>query len=178
MRIQYFILTVAVAASLSLTACVSTRITSSGARQNAAPVERIVITLRSGNFQSSNTAASLGQRNLNNLTPNLSARLPVVFTLNGLPARMQDGRRDPTEKTLSIIPVSASYSTRSGQALEVRAELTDAAQRVLWQAEIRMATLGFGKFDDKVADDIAVQLLEKMRADKVVQLPAGAFRTQ
>jgi hypothetical protein len=57
--------------------------------------------------------------------------------------------------------------------------LSDAPQfNPVWQAQVRMGTLGFGKFDANVANDIAVQMLEQLRSDKMAAVAAGALRVE
>jgi len=174
----------------ALNACVSTRVTSTKVGPTAQPLERAALVVKTGRFASSNTAGSLGQRNLDSLVPNLITRLPVVFTLNGIPARSvvsTSAAADPlsiiklesNEKLIVLTPVSATYSSRGGQALVVEAELIDTVRKPpVWRAEIRLATLGFGKFDQKVADDVASQLLDKLRSDGIARIPDGPIRTQ
>ncbi len=164
------------------TGCVSTRVTSSVVTPNAGRLERVVVVVRSGSFKQSNVAATLGQRNLDSLLPVLNRRLPVVLAEGGLPARQTGDesalpgmplRVEAGEKVLQVVPVSASYSNQSGQALVVQAQLIDPLKpgKPLWKADIRMATLGFGKFDETVANDIGRQMLERLRADGM--LPSG-----
>jgi hypothetical protein len=63
--------------------------------------------------------------------------------------------------------------------LFVRAELRDPAKTaILWQADIHMATQGFGKFDNKVADDLSLPMLEKLRSDGIAKVSTGPLRTQ
>jgi len=43
-------------------------------------------------------------------------------------------------------------------------DASDARQRQeIWQSEIRFATLGFGKFDEKLADGVAVKVLDRLK---------------
>jgi hypothetical protein len=182
----YFFLTIFLL--LALSACVNTRTTSVVVGNKQATFQRIALILKTGTFAGGNTASSLGQRNLNSLIPNLQSRLPVVFTLNGIPTRLAsttvgpDGpnfvKLEPNESLVVVTPISATYSSQAGQSLILQAELVDrAAGSVTWRATIRMATLGFGKFDDKVANDVAIQILEKMREDNITRLPDGPFIT-
>ena len=174
--------------ALCVAGCVSTQVTSAVIAPSPSPVERIAVVVRHGTFSSSNLAASLGQRNLDGLTPYLNTRVPAVFTLNGIAARstrfearegQTPGRIEPGEKVIYLTPVAARYSDQAGQSLMVRADLLDPARRApIWLAEIHMHTLGYGKFDEKVATAVAVQMLEKLRADGVIHLPEGPIRTE
>jgi hypothetical protein len=75
--------------------------------------------------------------------------------------------------------VSAAYSSRSGQSLTIKAELYAPLKPIVtWRAEVQMATMGFGKFDERVADSVATQMLERLRSDGIAQLPEGSFRTE
>jgi hypothetical protein len=178
------------AAGLFLGGCVNTSVTSSKSTSEQERVERVVFVIQSGTFASPNIAANLGQKNLDGLIPNLNARLPIVFALNGLPARVTQisgslgqnlnvVKLQTGERLILLSPVSATYNSRSGQSLTIRAELYAPARPIVtWRAEVRMATMGFGKFDEKVADSVATQMLERLRADGIAQLLDGVFRTE
>lgn len=173
------------AAAILTTGCVSTRVSSRVASQ-AKPVERVAVVVRSGQFNGGNTASQLGQRNLDALLPFLSARLPAVLTAGGLPARgvgvettapRPTLRLEPGEQLMVVTPVSAEYSSRSGQTLNVRAEVVDPLKRqATWRGDIRLHTLGFGKFDEGVANDVASKVLERLRSDGL--LPGATPRAE
>ena len=177
-------LSVLVASALLAAGCVSTSVTSRALQKTLAPVGQMLVIVQPGKFSAGNTASALGQKNVDALVPNLTERVPVVFSLNGVATRAVTAGTTPTvvapaEHVLLITPTSATYSSKSGQELFVRAELRDPARAaVLWQADIRMATLGFGKFDNKVADEISVQMLEKLRNDGIATVSGGPLRTQ
>lgn len=185
MRAGLFSLSLTIVLMLAISACVNTQVTSKVVGASQVSLKQItLIVVNSGSFSAGNTASGFGQKNLNSLIPHLQSRLPVVFTLNGIPTRLassmtgSDGQNraklEPNESLVVVTPVSATYSSKSGQTLVLRAELLDRAKgSLVWRAEIHMATLGFGKFDDKVADRIAIQMLEKMREDGIVRLPGG-----
>jgi|GEM_PF-6829275 len=164
---------IALAAALagSLAGCVSTRVSSSVVGGPHAPVDHVIVLARPGSFAKANLAGSLGQRNLDKLAPSLQERLPADLSLNGLHARWwSDGAAPATgEEVLTLEPVSASWNSRTGQALVMRATLQDRLyERPVWTAEIRMATLGFGQWGDGVADDVATQLIERLRDDHLL----------
>jgi hypothetical protein len=155
----------------SLAGCVSTHVSSNVIGAPHAPVDHVIVLARPGSFAKANLAGSLGQRNLDRLAPSLQERLPADLSLNGLQARWwSDGTAPaPGEEVLALEPVSASWNSRTGQALVMRATLQDRLHdRPIWTAEIRMATLGFGQWGDGVADDIATQLIERLRADHLL----------
>lgn len=163
-----------------LPACVSTHVSSNTSAPLAAPVEQFVLLVKTGQFVGTGGIGSgLGQRNLDSLVPHLVARIPVVFSLNGLPMKAASTVFDESTlsgkaKVLIVKPMSATYNSRTGQTLNLRAEIQDVgASKYLWSADIRLHTMGFGKFDDQLAEDIAVKLLAQLRADGVVSLPEG-----
>jgi len=91
----------------------------------------------------------------------------------------RDSTLNGKTRVLIVKPVSAAYSSRTGQTLTIRAEVLDVnAQAISWYADITMHTLGFGKFDDKVANDIAIKLLERLRDDGLIALAERAPRLQ
>ena len=155
----------------SLVGCVSMHVSSNVIGALHASVDHVIVLARPGSFAKANLAGSLGQRNLDRLAPSLQERLPADLSLNGLQARWwSDGTAPaPGEEVLALEPVSASWNSRIGQALVMRVTLQDRFHdRPIWTAEIRMATLGFGQWGDGVADDIATQLIERLRADHLL----------
>lgn len=145
------------------------------------PIGRMVIVVQNGEFKKANMASTFGNQNLHSLVPHLESRLPVVFAMNGIETRAvtpgADGKPapiklEPNEATMFIIPVSAFYSTQSGQHLTLRALLmAPNSSKLVWKADIELGTPGFGKFDADLADGIAVDLLKKLRDDKMIKLP-------
>lgn len=171
-------------AAILLSGCVSTRVTSNTSAKLAAPVEQFVLLVKTGKFQGSGgVGSSLGQRNLDDLVPHLVTRLPVIFVLNSIPMKAAPSVFDESTlsgkaKVLIVKPVSAIYSTRTGQTLNLRAEILDVkASTYIWSADISLHTLGFGKFDEKLAENVAVKLLTQLRSDGVISLPEGEPRT-
>jgi hypothetical protein len=184
MRRRLFAVLLSSLALTTLTACVMTRVTGKVVGEKPNQVQRVALVVRDGQFAGKNIAGRLGQTNLESLIPNLQTRLPAVFELNGLPTRLvapneaaeQPARvkLSPGEGLIVVTPSAATYSSRSGQTLTVRAELINATSAaVVWRAEIQMSTLGFGKFDAKVANDIAIQMLERLRSDGIAALSEG-----
>jgi hypothetical protein len=152
--------------------CVSTQVNSYVVSAPRSAPRQVAVVLAGGSFSAGNIAGSLGQKNLDQLAPSLQRRLTGTLTLNGLPARWWSAGTDSLqsdESLLVISPASATYSSRTGQTLVITASLRDGAGSMpYWQASIRMATLGFGQFNDGVADDIASQLLQRLRSDKIL----------
>lgn len=163
---------VAVLSAALLGGCVSTQVSSVVVNAPRTAPRQVAVSLAAGSFAAGNIAGDLGQKNLDQLAPSLQRRLTGTMALNGLPARWWSPGADslqPQESLLVIAPASATYSSRTGQTLVVTASLRDAAGAPpYWQASIRMATLGFGQFNDGVADDIASQLLQRLRADQIL----------
>jgi hypothetical protein len=159
-------------------ACVATRVSSVSVSHSGATVSALLIVYRAPAPNTStryNSADALGRRNLNELVPHLHARLPVVFTDRGVRARMVSDRELtgtrllPGEKIMWVSASYATYSSRSGQGLVMQAEIVEPATREsLWKGEIRMGTLGFGQFDDSVADSIGVQIHEQLQKARLV----------
>jgi hypothetical protein len=179
---------------LALTAtagCVSTSVTSRAITTSSPPAQSLLVIVKGGKFSAGNVASNLGQKNLDSLVPSLVRRLPIVFSANGLPTRAQDAyvsdaalhaslKPVPPERILILSPTSATYNSKSGQELFLNAQLLDDSglKALVWQAQIRMGTMGFGSFDDKVADDIGLQLLEKLRTDRVAVVAGGTLRVE
>jgi hypothetical protein len=182
---------ITVGAAFLMSACVSTRVTSQAIGASAPPAKQLLIIVKSGKFSANNTASHLGQRNFDNLVPHLVSRLPVVFSQNGVPSRAIDAyvsdlelqrslKPAPGERVLIVSPQSATYNTKSGQELFLRVELLSDPPMLapVWQAQVRMGTLGFGQFDAKVANDIALQILEQIRGDKMAAVVNGVLRVE
>ena len=172
------------AAALALVAgCVGTRVNSTESTHGNVALERVLIVYRSGSFGGSNganIAGSLGNRNLGELVPHLYARLPLAFQAQGVEARMvaeadmRATRLHPGEKLLWLQPESAYYNSRTGQALYMGAELVEpATKQTLWKAQVTMATPGFGKFDDGVADALGLQIVDQLQKAHVVVMPGA-----
>jgi hypothetical protein len=159
-------------------ACVATRVSSVTVTHGGATVDALLIIYRTPAPSTSpgyNSADALGRRNLNELVPHLHARLPAVFAQRGVRARMISDldlagtRVAPGEKIMWLAATYATYSSRSGQGLVMQAEIVEPATRqTIWKGEIRMGTLGFGKFDDSVADSIGVQIHDQLRQARLV----------
>lgn len=170
----------------TMAGCVATRVSGQATGTASPPARQLLVVVRTGSFAANNTASHLGQKNLDNLVPQLVARLPVVFSNNGLPSRAvaaQPGdplRPAAGERVLIVVPESATYSSKSGQELFLAAQLlsADAPYVPVWRARIRMGTLGFGQFDAKVANDIALQMLEQLRGDKLAAVTDGPLRAE
>ena len=174
-----------------LSACVSTRVTGQSLAKTAQPAQQLLVVVASGRFSAGNTASNLGQQNLDSLVPNLVERLPAVFSRNGVPSRgvnasspenSTPGQLRPAagERVLVVAPQSATYNSRSGQELFVSVKLLSdpPALTTVWQGQVRMGTLGFGKFDAKVANDIAIQILELLRSEKLATVREGALQVE
>ena len=164
--------------SLVVAGCVSTRVNSAKVNDLSSSVESLLLHVRDGQFKDTNSAATLGQRNLESLRHSLESKLPSVFQSSGTQMRVIDrqapelqglSRLGPNEYLLVITPKSATYSSQSGQSLTVAADVVDPrTKKVVWHADIRLATLGFGKFDEALATDLGIQLIEKLRNDSVL----------
>ncbi len=169
-----------------LTGCTIHYASSAVIRPVDAPIERMVIVVQNGEFKKGNMASLYGDKNLQSLIPNLKSRLPIMFSLNGIETRAADTAADgkaapvklqPNEAAMLIYPVSAFYSSQSGQHLTLRAMLmAPNSVKPVWRADIELGTPGFGKFDADLADGIAVDLLTKLRNDKVIKLPDDDIR--
>jgi hypothetical protein len=170
-------------AAFLLSGCVSTLVVSKTSEKLATPVEQFVLLVKTGQFLGSGVASRLGQENLDSLVPHLVTRLPAIFTLNNLPMKVAPSVFDESTmsgktKVLIVKPISATYSSRAGQMLNLRAEILDVkTSTYIWSADIRLHTLGFGKFDEKLAEDVAVKLLTQLRSDGVISLPEGEPKT-
>ena len=51
-------------------------------------------------------------------------------------------------------------------------------KKVIWIADIRLATLGFGKFDEDLANDVAVKFLEELKNANLVKLQYSTILTK
>jgi hypothetical protein len=173
----------------ALEGCVSSSVVSTTITPTKSPVTKIAVVMLPDSFARGNMASITGSASFRNLSPHLESRIPTIFSLNGVRTRSFDlillsssepPKFDVGEKILSISPSSSIYSSRSGQSLAIRAELfgsLDKSERI-WQAEISLQTMGFGKFDEKLADEIAVKLLQKMRNDNIVLATDAPILTQ
>jgi len=171
---------------LLLAGCVSTHVTTlankSGGTQE---VQRLVLVFPNAHvtWEFNNLAATVGEKNLQQLAPLLRDRLPALFTKNGLPTRYVD-KRDASpialqaqEHALLIKPTSASFMGRGGASgLHLQADLLDPVSgKSIWTAEVSMSKSGLAKLDEGVADHIALQILDRLRADKVAALAEGPW---
>lgn len=168
---------VAVVAIL-ISGCVSTHVTSKALLKNPTPIDEFVLILKTGKFQGNGGIGSgFGQRNLDSIVPHLATQLPAVFSANGIQMKLeasvfQKSTEQGKAKVLVVKPMSATYSTQSGQSLTIRAEILDVnAASFSWYADITMHTLGFGKFDEELANRIAVKLVNQLREDGFVANP-------
>jgi len=163
---------------LLLAGCVSTHVASQvnlGGKN--ADVQRVAIAFSSipAGWKATNIAGTLGARNLTKLAPHLRVRIPALFAKNGLQTRLIEQEEpstvevEPGEYLVTLRATHAYYSSRTGQALYLQANmLKPGTSHPVWTAEISLTTLGFGQFDESVADSIAEQMLFQLRRDKVV----------
>ena len=146
-------------------------------------IDRMAVLVQYANFSEGNSAALAGNRDVEQLFPHLAERLPAVFALNRIQSRavfVAADARVPAEldgfrHLLRVWPQAASYSTRSGSTLTVGAELVDRSQgQVVWRGSILFGTMGYGKYDAALADELAGKLLGQLRHDGVIQLRTAA----
>ena len=128
-----------IAATTLLSGCVSTNTSSQVLVENQAPIERLLISVRSASFDKSNTASMMAESHLRDLNPHLESNLPTIFSLNGIESRtMRQSSASQEDVTwigsrpriLIISPISA-YSSKSGTSLTIRGSLLDAVQKRL-----------------------------------------------
>jgi anaerobic glycerol-3-phosphate dehydrogenase len=86
--------------------CVNTNVSSRKVGSDNTRLERVVFAIQTPTFAAANLAANLGQKNFDALVPNLKVRLPIVFALNGLPARTTQitGSLDQNSNTVNLQP--------------------------------------------------------------------------
>lgn len=200
-----FLLNFSVALSLTLLGgCVSTntlnlKIESNKLGTTQPPVREAVFLIKETTYAAKATdpkhsymyaearASSRMQFYADSLMPQLEARLPAIFQLNGISSRAVRSREsvltvDDVKNTERIIVIDASraYTNNlTGTDLMVSVELLDAKNRTpVWRANIAVTGLIFGEISSKAADVFAAKLLEKMRSDKIVGITSGAIRTQ
>ena len=177
-----------VAILLAVSGCVTSRVSGELLVDKPPRVREVEVTVRYRAYEGNNMAARMGQAGLDNLMPHLRARVPTVFSLNGIPATLNEaasgiyGKEPPPIRpgvtNLVLFPVSATHSTGGGLSLHLEASLVNpTTSKAFWHGYITLSTIG-GKFDEGVADKVAVKLLDQMRADKLVRLPAKEIRTQ
>jgi hypothetical protein len=153
-----------------LTGCVSTHLTSHSSKTDATPISRVVLVYVPGTFSDTNNiAARLGARNLYELLPHLKTRLVPMFNANGLIARMSESeagqpvRFQDGEMVMTLKAIQATYNSRAGQALDMEVSLVNPrTQKTLWRGSVRMFTMGYGSFDESVADSIGTQVLKAL----------------
>lgn len=167
-------------AALLLSACVSTRISSELIDKRQGPIERTLIVVRTGTMSDKNMAGLLGQKNIDGLMPSLLKRLPPAFAAAGIDARASWSETITSDDAvwlgraplLLIQPVRATYNSQTGQTLTISARFLDAASRKeIWTSELFFYTMGFGKFDDKLADEVGVKLLAEMKGAGLLPTP-------
>lgn len=166
-----------------LAGCAGSRVSSREATHDSVPLDRLLIVYRYATFGGDgvpvNSAGSMGNRKLEELVPHLYSRLPLAFQAQGVRARMvsEDEFRmlepAPGEMVLWIEPARATLGTVSGQNLYLAADLVDPAGRqTLWRGRLQVATPGLGQFDEKVAEGLGRQIVQQLRAGRVVAFPA------
>lgn len=167
-----------IACTLQLTGCVSTRLTNSSRSISAEAINKVVIVYIPATFAGPyNMASSLGSRNLSELVPHLKTRLVPLFISNGLQARVVDFEQGGNisvqqgELILSLRATEAAYSSRSGQSLSIDVDIFDPVTRKSsWKGAVRMATLGFGKFDELVAESIGNQIIQELKTNQLLNV--------
>ncbi|GEM_PF-6806515 len=178
MNWRWPIMTLALAGLLPMLAgCVATQSRGQRFAATGKPVDRMAVLVQYASFEKGNTASSIGNREVGELFPHVAQRLPVVFALNRIDSKAAYVSADaplPPELQgfdllLRIWPQSVSWNSRSGSTLTVAAELQDRRNTpIVWRGSILLSTLGFGKFDAALADQLAAKLLEQLRHDGVI----------
>src|SRR5262245_48471685 len=113
---------------LAVSGCVTSRVSGELLVDRPPPrVREVEVTVRYRTYSSTNRAARLGQAGLDDLMPHLRARVPTVYSLNGIPATLNEaasgiyGKEPPPVRpgvpSLVLVPVSASHSTGGGLSL-------------------------------------------------------------
>ncbi|MES2151558.1 MAG: hypothetical protein V4508_17410 [Pseudomonadota bacterium] len=172
-----------------LCGCTTTPVHSDLLVPNQEPMDRVVIVVRPSTIENGATADPAATGRFDQLVPLLSERLPKLFALNGIDAQVLGGakfRHEPdqsakpaTLRVLTLTPMSGNFNKKNGQVLHFRATLLDHVKnQALWRADIKVTGMGFGSFDQKVADELAVKLLERLRHDKLTRIPAADIRTE
>ncbi|HJV76387.1 MAG TPA: hypothetical protein VJ654_19350 [Noviherbaspirillum sp.] len=143
------------------------------------PIETIDVVITAGTF-SSGTAGSIANSQVKTLMPALAKRVPMMFSLNGIPTQLATSRtpniQTPTDlrerhARLYITPRSATWNSRTGSALNLDVQLDHPMTRsTLWRGTIIGKTMGFGKFDEEVADRFASKILTQLNEDGIIKL--------
>lgn len=183
MRYRRFLVLAAVAGLLALGGCVSARLNNSktlAAPATQPPLERVVLAVRPSGADKSGGADLFDE-----LLPHLAERLPKVFVANGLDTRVlgvskfgpdDEAWKGPSLRVLTVTPLIARATKRAGQVLRFRAVLLDPAKNApLWRADLSVTSKGDPN-DDRIADELAVKLLEALRADHMARATGEAVR--
>lgn len=162
---------------LMLAGCVTTSVTGQKLGSVNQPIEQVGIAINPAKFKNYNMASSLADTQVSTLFPHLASRMPIIFALNGIESKamLDESGRVPHELStypniLLVRPQWASWNSRTGSALEVAMQLVDAENgRVIWRGTTMLKTLGFGKFDEELADEFARKLLVQLNEDGLIK---------
>ena len=141
------------------------------------PIDQITLVVKDHTFKGVNRASRYGQKNYESISAHLKTRIPAIFSSNGIATKLASKEKVSDAYTLVIFPVSASYSTQSGQQLKLRAVLLKSrTSQQIWYSVIRLSTPGFGEYDAELADTVAIKLLEDLDDDNVINIDSGNIK--
>ena len=60
--------------------------------------------------------------------------------------------------------------------MRLGAAIVGYGKRVLWTGEINLGTMGFGDFDEALADEFAKKLLTQLSQDRVIRLSSAEIQ--
>lgn len=112
---------------------------------------------------------------IDEITPLLRERLPIVFALNGIAVK----ESNVPGYAMTVTQQSARYESYGGHIdlymFVSLSYLSNAKPKPIWSTSVRFRRMGFSQVNKSVADKFAVALLERMAEDGVIPKKAGGF---
>lgn len=164
--------------SFALAGCARTTTIGHKVNQPEVPVKQINYVFQAGQFKTPNKSAQEAiNLTLVGLSTLLPKRIPVVFALNGIEVTTANAA---SRYELFLAPGHTTYSSYGGDkvTLDLRVQLLDKSQgsKLIWWGDISFFHNHKITLDEKVADNFAKSILERLVTDGIVQLESSDIK--
>lgn len=171
-------LSVLVILSIALAGCARTTTIGHKVNQPEVPVKQINYVFPTGQFNTPNESAKKAfNLTMGGLSTLLPKRIPVVFALNGIEVTTGNAA---SRYELFLAPGRAEYSSYGGDkvTVDMRVQLLDKSNgsKLIWWGDISFFHNHKVTLDEKVADNFAKSVLERLVADGIVKLDTEAIK--
>ena len=155
--------------------CTHTTTTGRKLAELDSPVKKLSYAFNTGQSSNSGIGSLSINETITDLTKQLSTRMPLLFSLNGI----ETATPDVSQYHLVVFPFHATYVQYGGHVgIDMRATLIDKKQlgRKIWEGNIHFHRPGLSSVDEKAADTFAQSVLAKLVSDDIVRLESSEIK--